>query len=102
METLHNVSLAQCMENYDVVKKYGDMRDWHHALGTGPFMMKEFEPGNFASMVRNPGYWGHDERHPQNKLPYIDKLKFQIIPNQADAVEAMKAGKNRLYESDFL
>jgi len=42
METLHNVSLAQCLENPDVVKKYGDMRDWHHAVGTGPFILKEY------------------------------------------------------------
>jgi peptide/nickel transport system substrate-binding protein len=93
METLHNVSLAQCLENYDVVNKYGDMRDWHHALGTGPFMMKNFEAGKIAELEKNPDYWGHDERHPQNKIPYIDKLRFAIIPDEAAAVTAMAAGK---------
>ena len=93
METLHNVSLAQCMENYDVVKQYGDMSDWHHAVGTGPFLLKDFVPGKYASLEKNPEYWGHDERHPQNKIPYIDKLKIVIIPNEMDAVEAMRAGK---------
>jgi peptide/nickel transport system substrate-binding protein len=93
METLHNVSLAQCLENYDVVKKYGDMRDWHHALGTGPFMMQDFQPGKSASMVKNPDYWGRDERHPQNKIPYVNKLKFEIIPSEEEAVAAMAAGK---------
>jgi len=93
METLHNVGLAQCLENRDVVKKWGDMRDWRHAIGTGPFILRDFLPGNSATLVKNPDYWGHDERHPQNKLPYIDKLKFLIIPNESDAIEAMGAGK---------
>ena len=93
METLHNVGLAQCLENRDVVRKWGDMRDWRHAIGTGPFILQDFIPGNSASLIKNPDYWGHDERHPQNKLPYIDKLKFLIIPNETDAIEAMRAGK---------
>ena len=93
METLHNVGLAQCLENRDVVKKWGDMRDWRHAIGTGPFILQDFLPGNSATLVKNPDYWGHDERHPQNKLPYIDKLKFLIIPNESEAIEAMRAGK---------
>ena len=93
METLHNVGLAQCLENRDVVKKWGDMRDWRHAIGTGPFILQDFLPSNSATLVKNPDYWGHDERHPLNKLPYIDKLKFMIIPNESEAIEAMRAGK---------
>ena len=93
METLHNVSLAQCLENPDVVKKYGDMRDWHHAVGTGPFILKEYVSDSHLSLVRNPDYWAHDERHPQNKLPYIDRLKYLIIPDETEAIEAMHSGK---------
>jgi peptide/nickel transport system substrate-binding protein len=93
METLHNVSLAQCLENPDVVKKYGDMRDLHHAVGTGPFILKDYVSDSHLSLVRNPDYWAHDERHPQNKLPYIDRLKYLIIPDEAEAIEAMRAGK---------
>ena len=33
-----------------------------------------------ATLVKNPTYWGHDERYPQNQLPYVDKLKFRIVP----------------------
>ena len=93
METLHNISLAQCLENPDVVKKYGDMCDWHNAVGTGPFILQDFVPDSHATLVRNPDYWAPDERHPQNKLPYVNKLKFLIIPDEAQAVEAMRQGK---------
>ncbi len=93
METLHNVGLAQCLENPDAVKKWGDVVDWHHAIGTGPFILKDFVPDNSATLVKNLIYWGYDERYPQNKLPYLDKLKFLIVPDETAAIEAMRAGK---------
>ena len=93
METLHNVGLAQCLENPDAVKKWGDVSDWHHATGTGPFILENFVPNKSATLVRNPNYWGHDERYPQNKLPYIDKLKYLIITDETEAIEAMRARK---------
>ena len=93
METLHNVGNAQCLENPEAVRKWGDVSDWHHAVGTGPFILTDFVPGRSATMAKNPDYWAHDERYPQNKLPYADKLKFLIIPDEAEAIEAMRAGK---------
>ena len=93
METLHNVSLAQCLENPEAVREWGDLSDWHYAVGTGAFILKDFVPGNSAALVKNPDYWAYDERHPQNKLPYIDRLKYLIIPDQAAALEAVRAGK---------
>ena len=88
-----SVSQAQCLENPDAVKKWGDVSDWHHAIGTGPFILKDFVPNSSATLIKNPNYWGHDERYPQNKLPYIDTVKYLIIPDDAAALEAMRAGK---------
>ena len=84
---------AQCLENPDAVQKWGDVSDWHHAIGTGPFILKDFVPGNSATLIKNPNYWGYDERYPQNKLPYVDTVKFLIIPDDATALAAMRAGK---------
>jgi ABC-type transport system substrate-binding protein len=44
-------------------------------------------------MVKNPNYWGHDERYPQNKLPYINKVNFAIIPDQEKTMAEMRAGR---------
>jgi peptide/nickel transport system substrate-binding protein len=93
MESLHNISQAQCLENPDAVKKWGDVRDWHHAIGTGPFILRDFVQGKSVTLVKNPNYWAHDERHPQNKLPYVDAIKYLIIPDDAEAAQAMLAGK---------
>jgi peptide/nickel transport system substrate-binding protein len=91
MVTNHNPTLA--VGPREVVEKWGDLGDWHHAVGTGPFMIRDFTPGGAASMVKNPDYWGYDERYPQNRLPYIDKLNILIIPDNATALAAMRTGK---------
>ncbi len=93
METLHHTSLALCLENPDAVQKWGDLDDWHHAIGTGSFILKDVIPDSSAILIKNPNYWGYDERYPQNKLPYIDAVKYLIIPDDAVALAAMRAGE---------
>ena len=93
METLHNVGNAQCLENSDAVKQWGDLSDWHHAIGTGPFILQDFIPGVSATLIKNPNYWGRDERYLQNTLPYADKLRYLIIPDEVEALDAMRSGK---------
>jgi ABC-type transport system substrate-binding protein len=91
MITNHNPTAAIVAR--EAVEKWGDVGDWHHAIGTGPFILQDFVSGVSATLVRNPDYWGHDERYPQNRLPYVDKLKVLIITNEAEALEAMRTGK---------
>ena len=93
METLHGVMQGQCLENPEAVKQWGDVNDWHHAIGTGPFILQDFVAGSSATLIKNPDYWGYDERFPQNKLPYVDAVKYLIIPDQETALAAMRAGK---------
>jgi peptide/nickel transport system substrate-binding protein len=92
-DALQEVGTTLCIESPDVVKKYGNTMDWHHAVGTGPFILKDFDANSHADFVRNPDYWGHDERYPQNKIPYVDKLKLLIIPDQKTVLEEMRAGR---------
>ena len=81
------------IEAPEVVQAYGNTNDWHHAVGTGPFLLQDFVPGSSATMVRNPNYWGHDERYPQNQLPYVDKLAVLIISDDSTALAGLRAGK---------
>ena len=93
LDTLQEVVTTLCIENPEAVRQWGDLSDWHHAVGTGPFILREFIPDVSATLIKNPDYWGHDERYPQNKLPYFDVLKLRIIPNQAEALAEMRAGR---------
>ena len=92
METLHGVMQRQCIENPEAVIKWGNLSDWHHAIGTGPFILKDFVSGISATLRKNPDYWGYDERYKNNKLPYVDTVKYLVIPDDNTALEAMSAG----------
>ena len=93
METLHGVMQRQCIENPEAVMEFGNLKDWHHAIGTGPFMINNFLPNREALLVKNPNYWGYDERYPENRVPYVDAIRYLIIPDDNDALSAMRAGE---------
>ena len=85
--------VATGYEASEVVQLYGNTRDWHHAIGTGPFILTDFVSDSSATLVKNPTYFGHDERYPQNQLPYINQLNILIIPNQTTALAGVRTGK---------
>lgn len=93
MEAIHKVYPSLCLENPDAVRKWGNLNDWYHAVGTGPFILHDFVSGSAATLLKNPDYWAYDERHPQNQLPYIDSVKYLIIPDDGAALEAMHSGQ---------
>jgi len=92
-ETMQASGGENTLENPDAVKLWGDLSDWHHAIGTGPFVLTDFVSGSSASLIKNPNYWAFDERYPQNKLPYVNSITYLIIPDDATALAAMRTGK---------
>jgi peptide/nickel transport system substrate-binding protein len=93
LETMQQPSLISCMEASEAVTQWGDLQDWHHAIGTGPFILQDFVPDSSMTLNANPSYWGYDERYPQNRLPYVNQIKILIIPNKDTALAAMRNGK---------
>ena len=85
-----NIPIIECP---DVVKAYGNTSDWHHAIGTGPFILQDFVSGSSATLVNNSNYWGYDERYPNNKLPYVNGVNYYIIPDNATAEAELRTGK---------
>ena len=71
----------------------GDLEDWKQAVGTGAFMIDDYVSGASITYVKNPNYWGYDERHPENKLPYADVFKYMIIGDFATELAAFRSGK---------
>ena len=99
VEALQQNDSTQHMENPEAVMQWGNVSDWHHAIGTGPFIMQDLVSGASATLVKNPNYWGHDERYPQNQLPYVDTLKILIIPDASTALAALRSGKIDIMDS---
>jgi peptide/nickel transport system substrate-binding protein len=57
------------------------------AVGTGPFMFKEWVPGDHVTLTKNPDYW--------NKAaggPYLDSLTFKPIADTTATLNALQAG----------
>jgi peptide/nickel transport system substrate-binding protein len=83
----------------ETVAKYGDMKDWQNAVGTGPFMLTDYVSGSSITFARNPDYWMKDPLHPQNQLPYVDGVKLLIIPDTSTALSALRTGKLDVMEA---
>jgi peptide/nickel transport system substrate-binding protein len=67
--------------------------NWHQTFGCGPYMITDWVDATAMTLAKNTSYWGVDERHPKNQLPYINNVKILIIPAQATALAAVRAGK---------
>jgi peptide/nickel transport system substrate-binding protein len=58
-----------------------------HANGTGPFILKEFEPNGPVVMVRNPDWWGF-ELYPHN----VDRIEYTPIADPEARLAALLRG----------
>jgi peptide/nickel transport system substrate-binding protein len=83
------------VEPPEVIQKYGSMADWHNNVGTGPYMITDFISGSVATLKKNPNYWDKDPIGPGkgNQLPYIDEIRYLIIPDGSTREAAMRTGK---------
>ena len=66
-------------------------------LGSGPYAVKNFQPGQFVAYGRRDGYWAKDL--PVNKGRFnFDEIRFEYFRERTAAFEALKAGKLDLRE----
>ncbi len=61
-------------------------------IGTGPFTIETFEPGDRLVLARNPDYWLTDEEG--NSLPYLDSIVFSFVETLEDELAAFLAGES--------
>ncbi len=81
----------------EVLDKYGDtsMSDWRRSVGTSAFILTDFVSGSSATLIRNANYWGKDPIGPGkgSRVPYLDGVKYVIIPDASTRFAAMRTGK---------
>ena len=53
--------------------------DPSEVIGTGPFTIESYEPGERVVLARNPDYWLEDDAG--NSLPYLDRVVHIIVPD---------------------
>ncbi|MBW2062273.1 MAG: ABC transporter substrate-binding protein [Deltaproteobacteria bacterium] len=69
-----------------IVKK--DTKDFKKGNGTGPFVLKSFEPGVKSTHARNKDYW--------RDRPYLDEVEITAITDPIARVNALIAGDVQL------
>ncbi|WP_019586673.1 ABC transporter substrate-binding protein [Deinococcus apachensis] len=60
-------------------------------IGSGPFVLSEWKRGSSMVLKRNPYYWqkGEDGK----ALPYLDAVRFEIIPDDNTRILKLQAGE---------
>ena len=77
----------------EVIEQHGDISDWRNFVGTGPYELTDWVQGTSITHTKNPDYWGFDEKYPQNRLPYIDKLEGIFIMEEATRLAGLRSGR---------
>ncbi|HXP73751.1 MAG TPA: ABC transporter substrate-binding protein [Stellaceae bacterium] len=62
-----------------------------HPIGSGPFVLAEWQRNQVMRLKRNPYYWKQGEDG--KSLPYIDELEFQIITDDSTRILKLQAGE---------
>ena len=77
----------------EMVELHGDLSDWRNACGTGPFLLVDYVAMSSITFVRNPDYWRKNPLHPEDTMPYVDGVKYLVIPDSSTRMSAMRTGK---------
>ena len=74
---------------------YDSCTDIMNNVGTGPFMIRDYVPSNLVSIKRNPNYWKTNPIGPGqgDQLPYVDSVKYIIMPDLSTQLAALRTGK---------
>lgn len=64
---------------------YDQLQLTTQAIGTGPYKLTEFVPGDRVVLTRNPDFW-------KPGLPYLDEITLKGIPDEQARLAALRSG----------
>ncbi len=56
------------------------------AIGTGPYVLSEFETNSYATLTKNASYW-------DQSVPLLDEVSFAYLPDPQSRVAALRSGE---------
>ena len=68
-----------------------DFNNGKHAIGTGPYKLMSFRPGDRAELERNETYW--------DRKPHWQHVTYRFIPNDGARTASLLAGDVSLIEA---
>ncbi len=87
---LNDITLwgASIMSKKAVLKLDGKVKS--HPVGSGPFYVSKFLPGQYILLKRNPYYWERDACG--KSYPYLDAVKLVYTPNDNTRIVKLEGG----------
>ncbi|MFC3616730.1 extracellular solute-binding protein [Lutimaribacter marinistellae] len=61
-------------------------------MGSGPYVVTDYEAGRFVTLTRNPDYWGDDIPFRRGTMNF-DEIRIEFYGDQTVLFEAFKAGE---------
>ncbi len=103
LETLYNIDVgAICKAVCEPVVKAGKFNAFlgpestpDQVVGTGPFMLEKYIPGQRLILKKNPHYWRRDAKG--NQLPYLDSMMVIWVQNIDTMLLKFQAGETDQY-----
>jgi peptide/nickel transport system substrate-binding protein len=68
-------------------------------VGAGPFVLREYQPGQRVVLDRNPRYWRTAAGGAT--LPYLDRIVLQIVPEQNAELLRIQSGETDLTSTEL-
>lgn len=72
--------LSKAYEEGTIARAWGTDTAPDQIAGLGPFRLRAYVPGERVVLEKNPYYWKTDRDG--RRLPYLDGLAFEILPNE--------------------
>lgn len=63
-----------------------DLGNITNYIGTGPFVLENYEKDQSATLKKNPNYWNKE------KNPSIDSVEWKVIPDENSRILALQSG----------
>ncbi|MEM7170535.1 MAG: ABC transporter substrate-binding protein [Pseudomonadota bacterium] len=80
-----NADFPYLMADYHLTIAPAGTTDYSDGMGTGPFVLQEYEPGVRAHTKRNPNYFKEGQ-------PYFDEVETLNVPDVAARISALQTG----------
>jgi peptide/nickel transport system substrate-binding protein len=91
--------LAAALEAGTFAQAWGTTTPPAELVGTGPFVVRAYHPGQRLVLERNPHYW---RRGPGGEtLPYLDRIVLEVVPEQNTELERLLSGAIDLTSSEL-
>lgn len=97
-ELIYNLDRFGRMWPIEFLENLSPETEWMESIGTGPFVVTEYVADGWTTLVRNPNYWREDPLIPGNKLPYVETVGIQVIPDTATRLAALRTGQIDMWD----